>query len=178
MAVGFNVLDNAGVGFIVIVAVCVDPEHPSAVGVTVIVPLIAEFVPFVAVKVGTDVVPDAANPILVLLFDHAYVVDATPFVLEKVMADDVTPAQSVCALTASTVGVGLTETTTLFVALQPFDVIVYTYVTSIAAFVVFVKVSLMFPDPNVNASVIPVIVALDQLIVVLPLDATVALVAV
>jgi hypothetical protein len=61
---------------------------------------------------------------LVLLFDHAYVVDATPNALEKVMADDVTPAQSVCALTASTVGVGLTETTTLFVALQPFDVIV------------------------------------------------------
>ena len=115
---------------------------------------------------------------LALLFDHAYVVDATPFVLEKVMADDVTPAQSVCALTASTVGVGLTETTTSFVALHPFDVIVYTYVTSIAAFVVFVKASLMFPDPDVNASVIPVIVALVQLIVVLPLDATVALVAV
>jgi hypothetical protein len=138
----------------------------------------AEFVPFVAVKVETDVVPDAANPMLVLLFDHAYVVDATPNALVKVMADDVTPAQSVCALTASTVGVGLTETTTLFVALQPFDVIVYTYVTSIGDDVVFVKVSLMFPDPVVPACVIPEIVALVQLIVVVPLDATVALVAV
>lgn len=95
MAVGVNVLDNAGVGLTVIVAVCVDPEQPSDVGVTVIVPLIAEFVPFVAVKVGTDVVPDAANPILVLLFDHAYVVDATPNALEKVIAEDVADAQSV-----------------------------------------------------------------------------------
>ena len=48
----------------------------------------------------------------------------------------------------------------------------------IGAFVVFVKVSLMFPDPDVPASVIPAIVALVQLIVVIPLDATVALVAV
>ncbi len=134
----------------------------------------AEFVPFVAVKVGTDVVPDAANPILVLLFDHAYVVDATPNALVKVMADDVTPAQSVCALTASTVGVGLTETTTLFVALHPFDVIVYTYVTLIAAFDVFVKVSLMSPEPAVPASVISWTVALDQLIDGLPEVALVA----
>jgi len=106
------------------------------------------------------------------------VVDATPNALVKVMADDVTPAQSVCALTASTVGVGLTETITSFVALHPFDVMVYWYVTLIAAFVVFVKVSLMSPDPDVPACVIPAIVALVQLIVVLPLDATVALVAV
>ena len=121
---GLNVLDNAGVGFTVIVAVCVDPVHPFAVGVTVIVPLIAEFVVFVAVNVGTDVAPDGAKPILVLLFDQAYVVPVTLNVEAKVTAVDVTPAQSVCALIASTVGVGLTETTTSFVALHPFDVIV------------------------------------------------------
>ena len=48
----------------------------------------------------------------------------------------------------------------------------------IGAFVVFVKVSLMFPEPVVPASVIPATVALDHVITVLPLEATVALVAV
>ncbi len=88
-------LDKAGVGFTVIVAVCVDPEHPFAVGVTVIVALIAEFVVFVAVNVGTDVAPVAAKPILVLLFDQAYVVPVTLNVEAKVIAVDVTPVQSV-----------------------------------------------------------------------------------
>ena len=53
-------------------------------------------------------------------------------------------------------------------ALQPFDVIIYTYITLIGAFVVFVKASLMSPDPDVPACVIPEIVALVQVITGLP----------
>ena len=40
-------------------------------------------------------------------------------------------------------GVGLTTTVTLFIAGQPFAVIVYTYVTVIGALVVFVNTSLI-----------------------------------
>jgi hypothetical protein len=59
---------TVGVGFTVILKVCAVPEQPLTVGVTVIVPDIADVPVFFAVK---DVIlpePLAASPIDVLLF--------------------------------------------------------------------------------------------------------------
>ena len=59
-------------------------------------------------------------------------------------------------------GVGLTVTTTLYVLafVQPFALTVYTYVTSIGAVVVFVKVSLGLPVPVDAVLLIPATAAL------------------
>jgi len=53
------------------------PVHPFAVGVTVIVAVIAEVVAFVVVKEGTLPEPLAASPIAVLLFVQVNVVPLT-----------------------------------------------------------------------------------------------------
>lgn len=61
--------DTEGVGWTVIVKVLLIPEQPFAEGVTVIVPLMAFAVAFVAVKEKLPE-PLAAKPIAVLLFVH------------------------------------------------------------------------------------------------------------
>ena len=68
-----------GVGYTVIVNVVGVPWHPLAVGVTVIVAVMGEFVELVVVKEGTDEgpVPLAASPIAVLSFVQVKVVPDT-----------------------------------------------------------------------------------------------------
>jgi hypothetical protein len=75
-------------------------------------------------------------------------------------------------------GVGFTTTDTLFVAEQLFAPIVYTYVTVIGAFVVFVNTSLIPFVPDEAVSVIPVTVARDHAKSTVPVVATVLLVGV
>ncbi len=62
-----------GDGLTVMVYTSGVPAQPANVGVTVIVPLIAAPVAFVALKAGTFPVPEAANPIAGLLLVHAKV---------------------------------------------------------------------------------------------------------
>ena len=68
---------TVGVGLTVIVKINGVPVQPFAVGVTVIVALIADVVPFVAVKDGMFPDPLAARPIAVLLLVHVNVVPET-----------------------------------------------------------------------------------------------------
>jgi hypothetical protein len=67
---------TVGVGYIVTVKLIVLPTHPFVdVGVTTIVPVIFEVVPFAgAVHEFISPVPEAPKPIDVLLFVHVYVV--------------------------------------------------------------------------------------------------------
>ncbi len=83
-----------GIGLTVITNVCGAPGQPLAVGVTVIVPDIAAFVPLVAVKVGNELPePLAPNPMAILLFVHANVVPATLLVKFKVPVGTNVPLQ-------------------------------------------------------------------------------------
>ena len=67
-----------GVGSTVIVKACAAPTHVvGAVGVTFIVAVIGLEVEFAAVKLGIDVVPEAANPTEVVVLVHANVEPAT-----------------------------------------------------------------------------------------------------
>lgn len=70
-------METVAVGFTVMVNDNGVPTHPLAVGVTVIVPVIGPFVPFVVVNAGMLPFPLAASPIAVLLFVHVKVVPAT-----------------------------------------------------------------------------------------------------
>ena len=106
------------------VNVCGEPAQPFADGVTVIVAVTGALDVLVAVNAAILPEPLAAKPIEVVLFVQAYVVPLTLNVLAKVTALVVALLQSVWLVTEFTVGVGLTTTTTLFVAEQPFAVIV------------------------------------------------------
>ena len=75
-----------GVGLTVIRIVLVDPAQEFAVGVTVIVLLIAEFDVFVALKAPILPFPEAPKPMFIFEFVHAYVVPETN--PEKLMAVD------------------------------------------------------------------------------------------
>ena len=77
IADGLNVLDKAGVGFIVIVAVSVNPEHPFDIGVTVIVPEICAFVVFVPINEAIFPVPLEPNPMFEFVFVQENVVPET-----------------------------------------------------------------------------------------------------
>jgi hypothetical protein len=59
-----------GAVFTLIKNVFTEPGHPLALGVTVMVAEISEFVGFAAIKAGIFPEPLAARPILVLLFVH------------------------------------------------------------------------------------------------------------
>ena len=61
------------------VKVCAGPSQPLADGVTVIVAVKSFSVVFVAVKAGMFPVPEAANPMEVLLFVQLYTTPATAF---------------------------------------------------------------------------------------------------
>ncbi len=80
------------------------PAQPFEVGVMVIVPVIGEFVLFIAVNEGTFPLPLAAKPIDVLLFVHVKVVPVTG--PKSVVKGTVTPLQEVLFAIALTVGVG------------------------------------------------------------------------
>ena len=67
------------------------PVHPFAVGVTVIVEEISEFVAFVALNEGTLPEPFAASPTAVLLFVHVNVVPLTG--PDKLVVGATTPVQ-------------------------------------------------------------------------------------
>jgi hypothetical protein len=71
---GASELLSAGVGLTVIVNVCEVPEQPTPplvkVGVTVIVALIGEVPPLVAVNAGNEPVPPAPRPIVVFELLH------------------------------------------------------------------------------------------------------------
>jgi hypothetical protein len=67
------------------------PVHPFAVGVTVIVEVIGEFVAFVVPNEGTLPEPLAARPIAVLLFVQVNAVPLTG--PDRLVASAITPAQ-------------------------------------------------------------------------------------
>ena len=82
------------------------PGHPFNVGVTVMVPLIAEAEALVVVNAGTLPLPLAARPMPVLLLVQ---VKAAPVgVLLKLVATTNTPGHKVALSGTVTVGVGLT----------------------------------------------------------------------
>ena len=56
------------IGLTVIVKSSVGPIQPFNVAVTVMIELIGKFVPFVEINGKTDPVPEADNPVCVLLF--------------------------------------------------------------------------------------------------------------
>lgn len=80
-------------GLTVIVNVIGNPVQPFALGVTVIVPLIAVTPALVATKPGILPVPDAPSPIAVFELVHANVVPGVKLV--KFTAVVLAPAQSV-----------------------------------------------------------------------------------
>ena len=61
---------------------------------TVILPVIGDVTVFVVVKTGMFPFPDAANPIAVLLFVHAYVVAPTVLVVANAMEAEELPTQT------------------------------------------------------------------------------------
>ena len=93
------------------------PAQPFAVGVMVIVPVIGEFVVFVAVNEGTFPLPLAAKPIEVLLFAHVNVVPATG--PESVVVGTTIPLQKVLFAIGLTVGDGFTVIVNVHELLQP-----------------------------------------------------------
>ena len=104
-------LVTLGIGFTIIVNVCAVPEQVKLAfvyfGVTVIVEVIAALVVFAATNDPIFPVPEAANPIAVLLLLQSYVVPDTAepdsmIVVEELPLHNVTLAGSV------TVGVGFT----------------------------------------------------------------------
>ena len=97
---------TVGDGLTVTVKLCAVPTHVLAVGVTVIVPAIAEEVPLVAVKEEIFPEPEFVRPIAVLLFVHAYVVPATAPV--KFKAPVAFPLHTARLAGTVTVGVGFT----------------------------------------------------------------------
>ena len=108
--VWFAIAFTAGVGFTVIVNVIGVPVQVVAplvyVGVTVIVAVCTTAVALVAVKLAILPVPDAARPIVVLLFVQLYTVPGTlPVKFTAVVAE---PLHSTCGNTAFTVGIGFT----------------------------------------------------------------------
>ena len=98
------------VGLTVIVNVSGVPGHSLAVGVTVTVPVMATVPALVAVNDAIFPVPLPPKPIAVLLLPHVNVVPLTDEV--KLIAPLASPAQKVLLATASTVGAGLTFTST------------------------------------------------------------------
>jgi hypothetical protein len=97
---------TVGFGFTEMVYVLATPGQPLAVGVTVIVATILAAVALVATKLGVFPVPEAPNPIAVLLFVHAKVAPVVKLV--KLLAGIVNPLHSVIAAGATTVGSGFT----------------------------------------------------------------------
>lgn len=101
------------------VKVVVDPAHPFADGVTVIVAVVGVAPLLTAVKLAISPRPAAARPIEVLSFVQLNCVPAT--VPVKRAAFVVLPLQSTWLATAATVGVGLTVmVNVLDVPVQPF----------------------------------------------------------
>jgi hypothetical protein len=100
----------AGFGFTFIVNVCGVPEQVPIFGVTVTVEVIAEAVLLAAVKLLMSLVPEAARPVAVLLFVHAYVTAGFVFVIDvpKVIAETVSPLHTVMSDTGFTFGTGFT----------------------------------------------------------------------
>ena len=106
--------------------------QPFAVGVTVIVAVTGLLVLLVAVKAAILPVPDAASPMLVLLFVQLNVVPATAPV--KFTAVVVAPLHNVWLATAFTVGVGFTVIVNVVgVPVQVTPLLVYVGVTVIVA---------------------------------------------
>jgi hypothetical protein len=88
-----TILATVAVGLTVIVYVLTVPVHPLAVGVIVIVAVIGDGVPLVAVNAGMSPKPLAASPTAVLLFVQVNVVPLTGPDKEVSRAD--APAQYV-----------------------------------------------------------------------------------
>ena len=110
-----------GDGSIVITKTSSVPTHPFVVGVTVIVPLIAELPEFVPVNEAIFPFPDEAKPIFAFELDHSNVVPAVGLV--RLIAVVFVLLQIVSSATGSTVGDGLTVITkSTGVPTQVFDV--------------------------------------------------------
>jgi len=137
------------VGFTVISNVLVGPGQLLAVGVMVTVAVIGVLPVLVAVKVPMLPLPDAAKPMVALLFVQAYVVPATGPV--KFTAIVAAPLHNVWSATLSTVGVGFTVMVKVSgVPGQPFavGVTVTVDVTGALPVLVAVKVAILpLPEP-------------------------------
>ena len=152
---------TTGVGLTVIVNVIDGPLQPLATGVTVIVAVTGALVVFVAVKAAILPVPDAARPMLVLLFVQLNVVPPTAPV--KLIAVVVAPLHSVWLATAFTVGVGFTVIVNVIgVPVQVTPLLVYVGVTVIVATTGAVPVLIA-----VKLAILPVPVAASPILVLL-----------
>jgi hypothetical protein len=156
---------TSGIGLTNTVAVIDGPGQPLAVGVIVNVTVNGELVRFVNVPlISPD--PLAAIPVTVatLSLTQPYVVPATGLPLNTivVIAD---PEQIVCEDgVAVALGVGLTNTVAVTgVPAQPLAVGVMVKVTVTGAFVVFVNVPLISPDPLAAMPVTATVLSLTQL---------------
>ena len=99
---------TVGVGFTVIVNVIGVPGQPFATGVTVIVATTGTIPALVAVKLAILPVPEAARPILGVLFVQLYTVPATEFVVLNTTAFVAEPLHTTWLDTGLMIGVGLT----------------------------------------------------------------------
>jgi hypothetical protein len=140
---GFSV----GVGFTRMVNISFGPVQPLAVGDTVIVAITGDNVLLIAAKAEMFPVPEAGNPMLLLLFVQAYVVPDTP--LPKFMAVVFTPLHTAWSATVLTVGIGLTVIVKLLVVpTHPFADGVTVIVAVAGVLVVFCAVKDgIFPVP-------------------------------
>lgn len=107
---------TVGSGLTVMVKVCGVPGQPDIVGVTVIVATTGVVPAFVAVNAAILPVPLAAKPMLGVLFVQLKVAPAVPL---KVTAVVFAPAQTIWSVGSVTVGVGVTVTWWVSVAVQP-----------------------------------------------------------
>ena len=107
---------TVGVGFTVMVYVFAVPGQPFTVGVTVMVALIAAAVVLVALKPVMFPVPEAPNPMAVLLFDQAKVPPVG--VLAKAVVATAPPLQTTMLEGTVTVGVTRIVTVAILVSVQ------------------------------------------------------------
>jgi hypothetical protein len=162
-------------GLTVIVNVIGSPVQPLVVGVTVIVAVTAVTPALTAVKLAMLPLPDAARPILVVLFVQLNVVPGVRLV--KFTAVVAAPAHSDWFATAATTGVGFTVIVNVTgVPGQPLAVGVTVIVAVIGNAVLFVAVKLeILPVPLAAR---PILVLLFVQLYVVPATAPVKVTAV
>jgi hypothetical protein len=159
---------TTAVGLTVMVNVTDVPGQPAATGVTVIVAVTGALVVLVAVKLGMLPVPDAARPILGVLFVQLNTVPATGLV--KVTAVVLVPLHTVWLAGVFTLGVGLTVSVAIIAGpSQPFILGIMVKVTITGVVPVVVKVPVILPVP---LAAMPVAVATLSLVHLYTVPAT------
>lgn len=137
---------TTAVGFTVIVNVMAVPGQPAATGVTVMVAVTGALVVFVAVKLAIFPVPEAASPMLGVLFVQLNTVPATGLV--KVTAVVAAPLHTVWLAGVFTLGVGRTVSVAIIAGpSQPLILGIMVKVTVTGVVAVVVNVPLILPVP-------------------------------